>query len=102
MNEIETTAERRMTTTWSLVPTMRASGGALAVRTVGVTARWPAWGTEANAGGRRPVGTGAEMGGRWMPWRLQPRKDAATRRNALGRGWHPVIQRCPNGATRRP
>lgn len=32
---------------------------------------------------------------------LLPMKDAATRRNALGRGWHPVIQRSPNGATRR-
>jgi hypothetical protein len=36
----------------------------------------------------------------WMPWRWRPRKDVATRRNALGRRWQPVIQGSPNGATR--
>jgi hypothetical protein len=39
------------------------------------------------------------MGTRWMPWRWTPMKDVATRRNALGRRWQPVIQRSPNGAT---
>ena len=40
------------------------------------------------------------MGARWMPWRSRPKKDAATRRNALGRCWQPAIQGIPNGATR--
>jgi len=35
----------------------------------------------------------------WMPRRFGPTKDVATRRNAQGRGWHPVILRSPNGAT---
>jgi len=39
--------------------------------------------------------------GTWgMPRRHWPRKDAPTRRNALGKRWELVIQRCPNGATR--
>jgi len=42
----------------------------------------------------------AKMGARWMPWRSRPMKDAATRRNALGRCWRPAIQGSPNGATR--
>ena len=41
-----------------------------------------------------------KKGAWWMPWRWRPRKDAATRRNALGRRWQPEIQGCPNGATR--
>ena len=41
------------------------------------------------------------MGTRWMPWRWTPMKDVATRRNALGRRWQPVIQRSPNGATQQ-
>ena len=45
-------------------------------------------------------GRSAKMGARWMPWRWRPRKDAATRRNAPGRRWQPVIRRSPNGATR--
>ena len=36
-----------------------------------------------------------------MPRRPRPRKDAPTRRNALGKRWELVIQRSPNGATRR-
>jgi len=40
------------------------------------------------------------MGARWMPRRWRPKKDAATRRNALGRCWQPAIQGSPNGATR--
>ena len=40
------------------------------------------------------------MGARRMPRRRLPRKDAATRRNALGRCWQPAIQGNPNGATR--
>src|SRR5258707_14136998 len=42
----------------------------------------------------------AMMGAWWMPRRWQPRKDAATRRNAPGRRWQPESRRCPNGATR--
>jgi hypothetical protein len=66
--------------------------------------RWPAWGTEANTGVATPwdeeqVQRRADGG---CLGALLPMKDAATRRNALGRGWHPVIQRSPNGATRRP
>src|SRR5215204_6187951 len=41
-----------------------------------------------------------EKGAWWMPWRWRPRKDAATRRNALGRRWQPEIRGSPNGATR--
>jgi len=37
---------------------------------------------------------------RRMPRRSGPTKDAATRRNASGRRWQPVIRRNPNGATR--
>src|SRR5829696_3446436 len=40
------------------------------------------------------------MGAWWMPWRWRPTKDAATRRNAPGRRWQPVIRGSPNGATR--
>jgi hypothetical protein len=35
----------------------------------------------------------------WMPRRRWPRKDVATRRNALGSRWQAMIQGCPNGAT---
>jgi hypothetical protein len=42
----------------------------------------------------------ASKGAWWMPRRWQPRKDAATRRNASGRRWQPVSRRYPNGATR--
>ena len=35
---------------------------------------------------RRAEGS-AKKGVRWMPWRLRPKKDATTRRNALGRRW---------------
>ena len=41
----------------------------------------------------------AKMSAWWMPWRWRPRKDAATRRNAPGRRWQPVIRGYPNGAT---
>ena len=40
------------------------------------------------------------MGTRWMPWRWLPKKDVATRRNALGKRWQLAIQGSPNGATR--
>jgi hypothetical protein len=42
----------------------------------------------------------AHMSARWMPRCWWPKKDAPTRRNALGRRWEPVSQRSPNGATR--
>jgi hypothetical protein len=61
----------------------------------------------------RPVGPGDEgcmssspeendtEGARWMPRRLRPMKDVATRRNASGSGGHATIRGSPNGATRR-
>ena len=36
---------------------------------------------------------------RWMPWRLEPKKDVARRRNASGSRGQAVIRGYPNGAT---
>jgi hypothetical protein len=52
-----------------------------------------------SAGWKRSAGI-RMMGAWWMPWRWRPTKDAATRRNAPGRRWQPVIRGSPNGATR--